>query len=363
MVFSGLPLYLADLWSSRCEPEGRRNVAGIGMGMAGSVQSSREVRAFDDLTAQERAEVETFVRPVAVKAATVLFRQDMPQDRMYLLTSGRVGLSTTLTDGSQGLHINVGPGESIGESAPGDSPGYLATVRAIDDVAGYEIELARFRELRRAYATPAFKVLYRLALSLCSAIRNLDSEIASRPTKFTGPTQPPSTGMSGRVHGLSQDCVDFLRRMPFFEAFTNTEINSLCHSMRQWEVAKDQTLLTEGDPAASYFVMARGQVEVTVERGGHLMTLADLGPGRIFGEISLLDQGPRSANCRVLKDAVLLEIGAGEFSRPVPRRVAPLVQAARGRALEPAGRASRAAGGADRQGQPRPLVGSGLVLV
>lgn len=45
------------------------------------------------------------------------------------------------------------------------------------------------------------------------------------------------------------------------------------------------------------------------------MTLADLGPGRIFGEISLLDQGPRSANCRVLKDAVLLEIGAGEFSR------------------------------------------------
>lgn len=98
--------------------------------MAGRVASSHEVRAFDDLTAQERAEIDTFVKPFSAKAGTVLFRQDMPQDRMYLLTSGRVGTSTTLTDGTQGLQTTVGPGESLGESAPGDSPGYLATARA-----------------------------------------------------------------------------------------------------------------------------------------------------------------------------------------------------------------------------------------
>ena len=54
---------------------------------------------------------------------------------------------------------------------------------------------------------------------------------------------------------------------------------------------------------------------MTVDRQGHIITLADLGPGRIFGEISLLDQGPRSATCRVTKDSELLEIGAGEFTR------------------------------------------------
>lgn len=169
--------------------------------------------------------------------------------------------------------------------------------------------------MRRAYAPPAYKVLYRLALGLCSAIRNLDTEVATKPARMSSPKAPPTTGMAGRVHGLSQDCVGFLRRMPFFEAFTDTEIKQLCSSMRQWDVAKDQTLFTEGEPAASCFVMARGLVEVTVERNGNLLTLADLGPGRLFGEISLLDQGPRSANCRVLKDSVLLEIGAGEFSR------------------------------------------------
>ena len=69
---------------------------GIGTGMAGRDGTSREVRAFDDLTAQERAEIETFVKPFSAKAGTVLFRQDMPQDRMYLLTSGRVGMSSRL---------------------------------------------------------------------------------------------------------------------------------------------------------------------------------------------------------------------------------------------------------------------------
>ena len=73
--------------------------------MAGRDGTSREVRAFDDLTAQERAEIETFVKPFSAKAGTVLFRQDMPQDRMYLLTSGRVGMSTTLTDGTQAAPI------------------------------------------------------------------------------------------------------------------------------------------------------------------------------------------------------------------------------------------------------------------
>ena len=283
--------------------------------MAGVHGSAKVVRAFDDLTAQERSEVDTFVTPFASKAGAVLLRQDMPQDRMYLLTSGRVDLSTTLTDGSTGLHLVATPGESIGESASGDSPGYLATARVAEDATGYEINLDRFRELRRQYAPPAFKVLHRLALGLCSAIRNLDAEIGSRPAKLAAPTIPQAPGLSGRVHGLSQDCVGFLRRMPFFEAFTDTEINAMCVSMRQWEVAKDQVLFTEGEPAASCFVMARGLVEVTVERNGHLLTLADLGPGRIFGEISLLDQGPRSANCRVLKDSILLEIGAGEFAR------------------------------------------------
>jgi CRP-like cAMP-binding protein len=239
----------------------------------------------------------------------------MPQDRMYLLTSGRVELSTTLADGSQGLQLTATAGESIGESAPGDSPGYLSTARVVEDATGYSISLEPFRELRRNYAPPAFKVLHRLALGLCSAIRHLDAEIGSRPAKLAAPPIPQGPGLSGRVHGLSQDCVGFLRRMPFFEAFTDPEINALCQSMRQWEVAKDQLLFSEGDAAASCFVLARGLVEVTVERGGRLLTLADLGPGRLFGEISLLDQGPRSANVRVMKDSILLEIGAGEFAR------------------------------------------------
>jgi len=271
MVFCRLPLYGAHSMGRAASRKGRRLVRGIGEGMSGRVhESPKVVRAFDDLAAQERSKIEIFVTPFSSKAGAILFRQDMPQDRMYLLTSGRVELSTALFDRSRGLQVFATAGESLGESAAGDSPGYLSTARVVEDATGYEINLERFRELRLNYAPPAFKVLHRLALGLCSAIRHLDVEIGSRPAKLAAPAIPQDPGLSGRVHGLSQDCVGFLRRMPFFEAFTDQEINALCQSMRQWEVAKDQLLFSEGDAAASCFVLARGLVEVMVERGGRL---------------------------------------------------------------------------------------------
>lgn len=271
--------------------------------------------AFDDLTAAERAEMGRFVTPFTATAGTVLFRQDAPEDRMYLLTKGLVEQVTSLSDGSDSVPLTSGPGESLGESVPGDSPGYLATARVVEDAAGFEINVERFRELRQRYAPIAFKVLHRLALGLCTAIRNLDAEIAARPARRSGTPVQQAPGLAGRVHSLSQGCVGFLRRMPFFEAFDDTELNALCKSMRQWDVAQDQLLFSEGEPGASCYVVVKGQISVTVERQGHVVTLADLGPGRIFGEISLLDQGPRSATCRVQKDSELLEIGAGEFTR------------------------------------------------
>ncbi len=284
--------------------------------MSAKVQERpKVVSAFDDLTAAERTEIARFVTPFTAGTGTVLFRQDTPEDRMYLLTKGLVEQVTNLPDGSNSVPLTSGAGESLGESVPGDSPGYLATAKVVEDAAGFAINVERFRELRRRYSPIAFKVLYRLALGLCTAVRNLDAEIAARPARRPGTPVEQAPGLAGRVHALSQGCVGFLRRMPFFEAFEDTELDALCKSMRQWDVSKDQLLFTEGEPSASCFILIKGQVGVTVERHGHIVTLADLGPGRIFGEISLLDQGARSATCRVLKDCELLEIGAGEFTR------------------------------------------------
>ena len=255
MAFSHAALYLAEPLF------GRRALGGIVGGQINAKVQERPkvVAAFEDLTAPERAEIARFVTPFTAGTDTVLYRQDAPQDGMYLLTRGLVEQATTLPDGSSSAPPTSGPGESLGESVPGDSPGYLATARVVEDAAGFAIDVSRFRELRRMYAPAAFKLLYRLALGLCTAVRNLDAEIASRPARRTAVAFEDAPGLAGRVHSLTAGCVGFLRRMPFFEAFEDAELDGLCHGMRQWDVAKEQLLFTEGDPGASCFIVVKGQ--------------------------------------------------------------------------------------------------------
>lgn len=72
-----------------------------------------------------------------------------------------------------------------------------------------------------------------------------------------------------------------------------------------------QPLLVQGEPGRSFFVLARGEVEV-VRRGsdGAERSLAKLGDGTIFGEMALVSAQPRSATVRAVDDCDLLEIDA-----------------------------------------------------
>ena len=270
--------------------------------------------ALSGLTGRERAEIDAILKPFSAPSNTVLFRQDAAADRMYLISSGRVELSTQLADGSELLHRTIEGGEALGESALGESPGYMATARAVTNVDGFALQVGRFNELRRAYAPSAFKVLLWISMGLCKEIRQLNTEISGPPTP-SSPDDSHWVAAPGRSEAMTPECLRFLRKMPFFEAFSDDEINELSGSIRQWPVEKQHRLFSEGDPAASCFITVGGVIEVSVNRRGKPVVLAELGPGRIFGEISLLDKGPRSATCRVKKDAILHEIAADEFNR------------------------------------------------
>ena len=269
--------------------------------------------ALNGLTERERGEIDAILRPFSAPPNTVLFRQDAGADRMYLIASGRVDLTTQLADGSELLHRAIEGGEALGESALGESPGYMGTARTVTKVEGFALQVGRFNELRRAYAPSAFKVLLWLCLGLCKEIRQLNAAITG--PRVAAPVDEASPTPRGTNEALSPECLRFLRKMPFFEAFSDDEITALAASIRQWPVTKQHRLFAEGDPAASCFITVAGVIEVSVHRKDKTLVLAELGPGRIFGEISLLDKGPRSATCRVKKDAVLLEIGADEFNR------------------------------------------------
>lgn len=76
-------------------------------------------------------------------------------------------------------------------------------------------------------------------------------------------------------------------------------------------------LFRQGEPGAEMYVVQGGLVRISVSVRGVEKTLVDLGPGEFFGEMSILNNQPRSASATVVEDAKLLVIDSRTFEAMV----------------------------------------------
>ena len=70
----------------------------------------------------------------------------------------------------------------------------------------------------------------------------------------------------------------------------------------------DKILLSEGEESHSMYLLQEGQLIVTRKDGDKEVTLGYINPGEIVGELSFLDQEPRSATVRAVKECKLAQI-------------------------------------------------------
>ena len=92
--------------------------------------------------------------------------------------------------------------------------------------------------------------------------------------------------------------VDLLKRVPIFSELDSTELERLSRSFRDRTFDAGQEVVTEGRGGVGFFVVESGEAKVTVhgdERGS-------IGPGDYFGEVALIDEGPRSATITAITD-------------------------------------------------------------
>ena len=77
-------------------------------------------------------------------------------------------------------------------------------------------------------------------------------------------------------------------------------------------------MIREGDPGQGLFVILLGEVEILRhEAGGREKTVAKLGAGEVFGEMSLLGDRPTSATVRTLSRTTIMFLGRDYFRRLV----------------------------------------------
>jgi CRP-like cAMP-binding protein len=97
---------------------------------------------------------------------------------------------------------------------------------------------------------------------------------------------------------------ELLERVPLFAGISAAGIEELGGIADELEVRAGTVLTHEGYREGYFFVIVSGAVRI--ERGGH--TLNTLGPGDFFGEIALLDGGPRTATATTETECRLLSM-------------------------------------------------------
>jgi CRP-like cAMP-binding protein len=103
---------------------------------------------------------------------------------------------------------------------------------------------------------------------------------------------------------------DVFLQAPLFAALDPEGAASLRASMTDIGVHKGDVLFAEGDPGDRMYVILEGKVKLGQTSGdGRESLLAVLGPGEMFGELSLFDPGPRTSTATALTDAVVLGLG------------------------------------------------------
>lgn len=91
---------------------------------------------------------------------------------------------------------------------------------------------------------------------------------------------------------FSQDTkADALGRCPFFADLSRGELRELAKVTEDMEVEEGKSLTREGAAGSEFFVIVDGEVAVTKD-GSEIRTM---GEGDFFGEISLLEDSPRTA--------------------------------------------------------------------
>jgi CRP-like cAMP-binding protein len=103
---------------------------------------------------------------------------------------------------------------------------------------------------------------------------------------------------------------EVVRRAPLFTALDEAAAVSLRASMDTVKIAKGSILFKEGDDGEHLYVIIDGKLKLGTSSGdGRENLLSILGPGEMFGELSLFDPGPRTSTATAVTDAKLLSLG------------------------------------------------------
>jgi CRP/FNR family transcriptional regulator, cyclic AMP receptor protein len=137
-------------------------------------------------------------------------------------------------------------------------------------------------------------------------------------TVTLSPAHPTTAGIDAKS----------LRRMRIFTNLDVAQAQKFMDYMEVFPVNAWSVVVKQGDPGDAMYVVLDGELRVRIMISGKETLLATLQAGDFFGEVSLFDHGPRSADVVANKDSLLLKISVTNFkklSNEAPTLAAPFL--------------------------------------
>lgn len=264
-------------------------------------QLIRSLPLFSLVEPEDSRELLPLLRPVELAPGQVLFQQGERASSMWVLgPQAEVSISAASPRGKRLVVAYARPGETVGEMALVDEGVRSGTAVVMQGGSAYRIDAAEFQALRARHCPAAFQVLRRICTDLCARLRATSDRIVPRGERVvTSPGLPGGGPVSGKL----------LDELPAFRGMPAVVKLALAQQLTLVEVPEVTPIFAEGEQAdAAYFILSG---EVTVGRGGK--TLANLRAGSMFGMVSCIDQGRRSASCVAAGPARLLRLSDRDF--------------------------------------------------
>ena len=110
----------------------------------------------------------------------------------------------------------------------------------------------------------------------------------------------------------------FLATVPLFKSLDAAERERFAELVREKSYPRGSVILFEDDPGDALFVVRSGRVKVVLlAEDGREVILGLLGVGEHFGELSLIDDQPRSAHVIAMEESSILVLRRDDFRRRV----------------------------------------------
>ncbi|MCC7519118.1 MAG: cyclic nucleotide-binding domain-containing protein [Verrucomicrobiae bacterium] len=127
------------------------------------------------------------------------------------------------------------------------------------------------------------------------------------PTPLPEAPEAPASGVQLRGGQL--------RRIRLFADMTNEQAEAFAALLERVQARAFSPIVRQGEHGDAMFLILEGEARVSIRTQGKEDTMAILGVGDFFGDLAVLDSGPRSADVVANRDCVLLKLAKANLDR------------------------------------------------